>query len=249
MSPAATESRQGTDAPRGAVPLPATPGGREDSLLLSMLTAVIWLGCLAVGIAGLALPYLRPSPAAPVPPPITAELVEVELTSDPMPPVVSTPPPPTVLPPPPLTKPAVVPAVPPMMTVAAPSPQIAFAVPIQAPARVVPVAEASFRTVETPVVVEPAPAPVPQAITFGQGEGKQPAPEYPLRARREGQEGSVGVQFIVGQDGRVVSVETSSPSAWPLLNVSVLRTVRQRWKYPAGPVRAYEVVIHFQLRK
>lgn len=136
------------------------------------------------------------------------------------------------------------------MAVAAPAPDIAFAVPIAAPARIVPAAEASYRTVE--VKPEPAPAPAPivaQPLTFGQGEGRQPAPEYPRQALRQGQEGVVTVRMTVGEDGRVLAAEAVSPSPWPLLNQSALRVVRSRWRFLPGTLRAYEVAIRFQLNR
>jgi protein TonB len=91
--------------------------------------------------------------------------------------------------------------------------------------------------------------PAPQQLTYGQGEGRQPAPEYPYRARREGQEGVVKVRFSVGDDGRVLSAEAASPSPWPILNESAVRVVRERWRFRAGPLRNYEVAIRFQLSR
>jgi protein TonB len=103
--------------------------------------------------------------------------------------------------------------------------------------------------VETPAVVE-APAPLtPQPLTFGQGDGKQPAPDYPRESLRQGQEGTVTVRMTVGEDGRVLAAEDSSPSPWPLLNNAAVRVVKSRWRFAPGPVRAYEVAIRFQLNK
>ena len=250
MSAAVTESPKPA-AKNASVPppLPVALHWREESGLISIFTLVLWLGCLAIGIIGFGLPYLRPQPPAKTPPPVIAQLLDVELTSDPLPPVNPAPAPPNLLQPPPLAKPANVPSAPPMMAVAAPSPQIAFAVPIDAPARVVPVKEASFRTVESaPVVPTPTP-PAPQPLTFGQGEGKQPAPNYPRQALREGQEGVVIVRMTVREDGRVLAAEAASPSPWPLLNDAALRAVKSRWRFAPGAVRAYEVAIRFQLNR
>jgi protein TonB len=234
---------------RTAVPL--APSSREESGLAPMLTLVIWIGCLFIGVAGFALPYLRPQAPVKTPPPVVAELLNVELTSDPLPPANPAPPLPNLLQPPPVAQPQITPPPPRMMTVAAPSPQIAFAVPIAAPAIVVPVKEASYRTVETPVVETPpvAAPPAPTPLTFGVGEGKQPAPEYPREARRQGQEGTVIVRMTVGDDGRVLAVEAVSSSPWPLLNNSALRCVKSQWRFAPGPARAYDVPIHFRLTK
>ena len=231
-------------------PTPFALRPREESRLVPMLTFVIWFGSLSIGVAGFVLPYLRPQPPVKTPPPVVAELLNVELTSDPLPPANPAPQPPNLLPPPPITQPQATPPPPQMMSVATPSPQIAFAVPVAAPARVVPVQQASYRTVETPPVVEAPPAPLaPTPLTFGQGEGKQPAPDYPRESLRQGQEGTVTVRMTVGEDGRVVAAETSQASPWPLLDSAALRVVKSRWRFTPGPLRAYEVAIRFQLSK
>ncbi len=236
--------------PRLRAPLALALPPREPSRIIPTLTLVIWLGSLSIGVAGFVMPYLRPQPPVKTPPPVVAELLNVELTSDPLPPVNPAPPPPNLLQPPPVMQPQATPPPPQMMSVAAPSPQIAFAVPVAAPARVVPVQQASYRTVETPPVVEVPPAPLaPTPLTFGHGEGKQPAPDYPRESLRQGQEGTVTVRMTVGEDGRVVAAETSQTSPWPLLDSAALRVVKSRWRFTPGPLRAYEVVIRFQLNK
>jgi protein TonB len=235
-------------APGAAAALASAARRKDDSAVVPVLTLILWLGCLAVGIAGVLVPYARPLPPKPAPPPIVAKLLNVELTTDPLPPVSQPPKLPDLMQPPPVAPPPVVPP-PPSMAVAAPSPNIAFAVPIAEPARVVPAAEASYRTVEKPKVA-PAPAPVvAQPLTFGHGEGRQPAPEYPRQAERQGQEGVVTVRMTVGEDGRVLAAEAVSPSPWPLLNQAALRVVKSRWRFVPGTLRAYEVAIRFQLKK
>jgi protein TonB len=229
--------------------LPFALRRNDDLAVVSVFTLVLWLFFVGVGLAGWVLSYDRPRSSVQRPPTLAAELVNVELTADPLPQVKTAPRVPTPIQPPPSAPPVIVPAAPPMLAVAAPSPQIAFAVPVSAPAQVVPVKEASYRTVETPVV-EPAPAaPGPQPLTFGQGEGKQPAPDYPRQALREGQEGIVTVRMTVGEDGRVLSAEAASPSPWPLLNQAALRVVKSRWRFTPGSLRAYQVAIRFQLSK
>lgn len=88
-----------------------------------------------------------------------------------------------------------------------------------------------------------------QALTYGLGEGRQPAPEYPPAAQRSGQEGTVLVRFSVGLDGNVTEAQTAAPSPWPALNEAALRAVRERWRFPRGPLRQYEVAIRFELKK
>src|SRR5688500_18423546 len=88
---------------------------------------VLWLGFLAVGLLGLALPYLRPRDYAQPPPPIQTEILNVELTQDaqtlpnPEPSaavdLAQPPPVPELIPPPDAL---------PMISVATPTPAVAF---------------------------------------------------------------------------------------------------------------------------
>lgn len=218
----------------------------DSTPFATLLTLVLWIFCLTIGIVGFVVPYTRPKIPAAAPPPVQAELIKVELTeSEPPPEIV---PQPATVPQPTAMKPIEIPQAPPMIAVAEPSPEVAFALPVEAPAKIVDVKSASAsRPVEQTTRTAPVSAPV-QTLTFGTGEGKQPAPEYPARARREGQEGVVLVRFTVGENGRVLSAEAATPSPWPLLNESAVRAVRERWRFAAGGLRLYEVAIRFQMR-
>jgi periplasmic protein TonB len=134
------------------------------------------------------------------------------------------------------------------MTAVAEPTGVAFALPVDGPIAIVEPARANFATEP---ITEPKPivAPPVQVLTYGQGEGRQPAPEYPLRARREGQEGAVRIRFSVGEDGRVLAAEAVNPSPWKLLNDAAVRVVQERWRFSQGAVRLYEVSIRFQLTK
>ena len=208
--------------------------------LLQVLTLVVWLVWAAIGVIGLLTSHARPRPQQEPPPipPLQAELVNVELTDEPPIEVADAAPAPAdeSEPPPPEAD------VPPLPAVALPSPAIAFAVPIEGPARIVAAAQANLARV--PITPRSA-----QRITFGVGEGKQPAPLYPEQAQREGQEGVVGIRFTVGPDGRVQSAEVSSPSPWPLLNQSALRTVRDQWRIAPGASPLKEVFIRFKINQ
>lgn len=216
----------------------------DSTPFASLLTFVLWIFCVAVGVVGFVIPYQRPKMPVAAPPPIQAELIKVELTETELPPEIV--PQPATVPQPSAIKPLEIPQAPPMIAVAEPSPEIAFALPVEAPARIVDVKSASVsRPVEKATATAPAPV---KTLTFGSGEGKQPAPEYPARARREGQQGVVLVRFTVGENGRVLSAEAAKPSPWPLLNESAVRAVRDRWRFAEGGLRLYEVAIRFQMR-
>lgn len=76
--------------------------------------------------------------------------------------------------------------------------------------------------------------------------GRMPAPSYPAEARSKGQSGTVVVEFVVGENGRVVSAYAKSPSPWPLLNERAVSCVRT-WRFPAGKVTKYVRPIVFKL--
>jgi protein TonB len=209
-----------------------TPGEVKSA---AVFTSVLWLGCLLVGVLGMAMPYARPKPPRPTEKFVVQQL-QVELTKDSPPPSDAQPAAPDAL-------------VPPLpIAVAQPSAAIAFAIPVEGPTRIVEARRAEYSrpvVTSTPAVAIPA----PQPLIYGQGEGKQPGPEYPLASRRQGQEGTVVVRFTVGENGHVVAAEAFSPSPWPLLDDAALRVVRERWRFRAGPARTYDVAIRFSLSK
>lgn len=228
--------------------------------ILPIATLVIWLGCLAVGIGGFVLRYPRPSPPATPLAPVQAQLLKVEITKQPLaapdaePPVA---PPDATLPepPPPMpTEPKVAPAAPPLVAVARPNPAIPFALPVESPARTVAPKEAApvqpaQKVARAPVAQPVAPPPdTPRRLVFGEGEGRQPAPEYPREAVIARQQGTVGLRFSVDADGRVTNVEVRSPCHAPLLNQAAVRAVRETWRFAPGPPRTFDVSIEFDLK-
>ncbi|NJM38364.1 MAG: energy transducer TonB, partial [Akkermansiaceae bacterium] len=58
--------------------------------------------------------------------------------------------------------------------------------------------------------------------------GRMPAPSYPSEAKRKGQSGTIVVEFVVGENGSVISAYAKSPSPWPILNQQAVSCVR-RW--------------------
>lgn len=76
--------------------------------------------------------------------------------------------------------------------------------------------------------------------------GRRPKPAYPAEAKAKGQTGSVVVEFIIGEDGRVVSAYAKRPCPWPILNERAVSAVR-RWTFAAGGVSKHTYKIDFQL--
>jgi protein TonB len=210
----------------------------DDTPLAPVLTFVAWVVCLAIGLLGFLMPYSRPHRPIKVPESVKVERLVVELSKEPeVPPEnerslgspsSSIPLPADAMAPPPIA-------------VAQPSAAIAFAVPVEGPTRVVPFDQATYArpsSTATPAV---------QRLTFGQGEGRQPTPEYPVQAIQQHQEGTVVVRLVVGESGQVSSAEATQPCPWPMLNEAALRAVRQLWRFPPGGLRVYDVAIHFQI--
>jgi periplasmic protein TonB len=77
--------------------------------------------------------------------------------------------------------------------------------------------------------------------------GRMPAPSYPPYSRRNGQSGTVVVEFTVDTNGRVISAHAKKPCPWPLLNNEAVSTVRI-WRFPPGGIMKLQRPIVFQLR-
>jgi len=207
----------------------------------------------------LKVPYPRARPPAAQSPSVLARFIKVEtIRQMVMAPQADAPIPQTAAPeqsdsPPPQPDVAVAPPAPELTPVATPSPAIAFAVPVEGPTQIVSAQQAIPRA-QRPAPVKPKPpALIPQPairhITFGEGEGQQPPPEYPRDAVMQREEGTVIVRFTVADDGRVTSAYAITPSPWPLLNQAALRAIRETWRFNSGSVRTYEVPIEFQLAR
>jgi periplasmic protein TonB len=217
--------------------------------LTAIFTSAIWMGCIAIGVIGIVIPYASPQEPKAQASAIQAELLNVEMTSEPRVADDVAPAPADPLAPPPVAKAVAPSAAPALIPVAAPNPAIAFELPVAGPTRIVDAKEASYSApVTQPADNAVAQPPVTQ-LTLGSGEGKQPQPTYPARALSEGQEGTVRVEFTVGADGRTLAAEIVSQSPWPLLNEAAVKVIRERWRFSPGPVRRYQVPIHFRIRK
>lgn len=235
------------DLPAGApTPPRRVPEPIEHVDLLSVITLVLWLAAVAIGLIGLLLPsgVAAPPPASqPAAPPTQVLNVMLEQPAPPEP----APPQQASQPPTPAT-PQQTPAsgAPPAMPAlaAAPSPAIAFAIPVSGPTQLSDAAPAGL-TRDIPLHALP---PV-HRLVYGQGEGRQPAPQYPAEAVADQQQGVVVVRFLVDPNGEVRSAQAISPCPWPLLNDAAVGAVRDTWRFPPGTLRSYEVSIRFQLRE
>lgn len=209
----------------------------DDTPLAPVLTFVIWVVCLSIGLLGFLLSYSRPHRPVKTPESVKVERLVVELNNAPDVSPENDRPPGGAASVAPLPEDAMAP---PPIAVAEPSAAIAFAVPVEGPTRVVPFNEATYaRPSSTPPAI--------QRLTFGQGEGRQPSPQYPAQAIQQHQEGTVVVRLVVGENGQVSSAEATQPCPWPMLNEAALRAVRQQWRFAPGDLRVYEVAIRFEI--
>lgn len=243
---------EAADCPASTADCALPPGEAEpgEVSILSVTTLMLWLLCLGVGLAGLLVPYSTREPSPRPVPPLNAELLNVELTSDPVAVADETPAPLVKSSePPPLLPTQIPPEAPALIPVAEPAATVAFALPVEGPTRAAPAAHPVPAARSERSASPSAPSLTVQTLAFGQGEGKQPAPDYPPRARRDGQEGTVVVRLSVGENGRVLGAEAAAPSPWPLLNEAAVTAVRQRWRFRSGALRLYEVAIRFELTK
>lgn len=222
----------GSDLARLCLPT----AGRDPNRKLAYVNSIC-AGFLLVGLVGLRMPepHVRPIP----------EPVEIV-------PVVFTPPeqPPSVaqeetleqpledLPEPSLDTPVVA------TVVAADPSAVAFAVPVQGPVILAP---ARFAAPPPRVVRPPPPAPT-RFVPTGKEEGSFPWPRsYPRQALLDRQQGTVMLLVQVGEDGRPTSVTVHESSGYGTLDRHALEWVRDNWRWPPGPPRAYYVPFVYQL--
>lgn len=148
----------------------------------------------------------------------------------------------------PLAKPAPVPAV-----VPAPAPaEQAITLPAAEPqpAAAEPSASAAREAPSAPVATA-APA-LPKTLSSGVEYLQAPQPEYPLLARRKGEEGKVVLRALINLKGRPEQVEIQTSSGSPRLDEAarqaVLRAVFKPHLEDGKPVMVYAIVpIKFQL--
>lgn len=102
-----------------------------------------------------------------------------------------------------------------------------------------PQAEEIAAPAETPGATPPAPAePAPQTASlapptpasFSAAYLRNPAPRYPVAARRAGEQGTVTLKVLVGSDGLPQRVEVEETSGSSRLDTAALDAVR-RWRF------------------
>jgi protein TonB len=102
-----------------------------------------------------------------------------------------------------------------------------------------PAAEEVAAAEEKPAAAPPAPAKAPEHVasiapptppSFSAAYLRNPAPSYPVAARRAGEQGTVTLKVLVGMDGLPQRVEVEKTSGSSRLDSAALDAVR-RWRF------------------
>ncbi|HEY1171537.1 MAG TPA: TonB family protein [Verrucomicrobiae bacterium] len=136
---------------------------------------------------------------------------------------------------------------------------VAFAVPVEGPVRVVAAQYAAAPPVIRKVVAPPPPGPTGNgtggtgdAVEFSPGGGdggKYPQPTYPALALSRGYQGVTVLEIVVDRTGFPSSISVRDSSGWDILDDEAAYTVKRKWRWPAGPQRHYLVPFKFQINQ
>jgi protein TonB len=103
-----------------------------------------------------------------------------------------------------------------------------------------------------PLAPMAAPAPLksrPTTLENTGGTGERPQPPYPKMAIELGQQGKVTLLITADPEGRIVSLEVSKSSGFPLLDRSAMDHVKRHWLLPKGSgSRIFETSINYRLQ-
>ena len=89
----------------------------------------------------------------------------------------------------------------------------------------------------------------PSALSDAQrlASGYKPRPSYPSSSRSRGHTGTVVVEFVIEENGRVLSASVQKSSGWPELDQSAVANMR-RWKFAPGKRDKRTIPIVFKLK-
>ena len=71
--------------------------------------------------------------------------------------------------------------------------------------------------------------------------------QYPEKARDAGQEGRVGIKFVVNKTGKIEKVEVIKSSGTPALDREAVRVVKGMPNWKPGKMKGKPVSVYFQL--
>ena len=116
-----------------------------------------------------------------------------------------------------------------VITVAAPADApVAFAVPVQGAVAIA--KEARFASPPPPVTHAPT-GPTKFDPNAKDG-GRYPGPKYPTLAEAHQYQGTVTLEILVDESGKITSVKVRKTSGYSILDDAALKTVRDAWRFP-----------------
>jgi protein TonB len=121
--------------------------------------------------------------------------------------------------------------------------KVAFAVPVQGAVAIA--AEARLAS-PPPTVTHVQAAPVRFNPDTAKG-GSFPKPGYPGSALRNHEEGTVTIEIMVDESGKITEAKVLKTSGHPVLDDAALQAVTHTWRFPAGQKRWYYWPFSFQM--
>ena len=146
--------------------------------------------------------------------PIETRMIEEAPDTDEPPP----PPPPKIETPPPFV----------------PPPEIDIAIAPDAPPTNAIQQTTNERPPAPPPIATPAPAPVPRTAPRSDSRRPLTQPEYPPSSRRAGEAGTVILEVLVLENGRVGDAKVKQSSGFPRLDEAAVREVKRSWRLVPG---------------
>lgn len=112
-----------------------------------------------------------------------------------------------------------------------PPPEVAIELPSEAP----PVTAITSTTTTRPTAPPPPPAAKPVAVKPRIDPRRPPSqPEYPPTSRRLGEAGTVTLEILVLENGRIGDARVAKSSGFPRLDEAAVREVKRSWRLVPG---------------
>lgn len=115
-----------------------------------------------------------------------------------------------------------------------PPPEIDIAIAPDAPPTNAIQQTTNERPVSPPPIATPAPAPVPRTAPRSDSRRPLTQPEYPPSSRRAGEAGTVILEVLVLENGRVGDARVKQSSGFPRLDEAAVREVKRSWRLVPG---------------
>jgi len=115
-----------------------------------------------------------------------------------------------------------------------PPPEIDIAIAPDAPPTNAIQQTTTERPVAPPPIAQPTQAPVPRTAPRSDSRRPLTQPEYPPSSRRAGEAGTVILEVLVLENGRVGDARVKQSSGFPRLDEAAVREVKRSWRLVPG---------------